>query len=203
MSLKFTILGWLSTAPGSGYDLVRQLDQGLHWFWAAPHSQIYSTLRALENEGLVTSRAETVGTKLEKRVYEITAPGREAVRAWSEEPPEYPPSRDAERLKLIFGDHGDLKALRRHLETHRDHFTERRDTIRRFLGVLNSREHPRIELRVERGRTEAHQELTLELRRLAYRGDVRRAEHEISWAEEALDWLDSFEARWGSDLTTQ
>lgn len=191
------MLGWLSTGPGSGYDLVRQLDQGLNWFWAAPHSQIYPRLKDLEERGLITSRSELVGTKLSKRVYEITDAGRVAVRAWSEAPPTYPPSRDVERLKLIFGDHGDIAAIRRHLETHRAHFAARRDDLRRFVDVLRRRQHTRIESRIAAAPTEAHKELTLGLRELAWNGEVARAEGEVSWAEAALHWLDLFEERHG------
>ena len=33
MSLRYAILGYLSTAPGTGYALARQFDTGLGWFW--------------------------------------------------------------------------------------------------------------------------------------------------------------------------
>lgn len=192
------MLGWLSTGPGSGYDLVRQLDQGLNWFWTAPHSQIYPRLKDLEARGLITSRPEIVGAKLEKRIYEITDAGRDAIRAWSEEPPTYPPSRDVERLKLIFGDHGNTKAIRRHLETHRTHFAERLHDLQRFVDVMRRREHTRIESRIAAAPTEALQELTLSLRELAWNGEIARAEGEISWADGALRWLDLFEERHGA-----
>ncbi len=191
------MLGWLSTGPGSGYDLVRQLDQGLNWFWAAPHSQIYPRLKNLEARGLITSWSEVVGTKLEKRVYEITDAGRAAVRKWSEEPPTYPPSRDAERLKLIFGDHGNIPSIRRHLETHRAHFAERRDDLQRFVDVLHRREHERIESRIAAAPSDALKELRLSLRELAWNGEVARAENEVAWADAALRWLDLFEERHG------
>jgi PadR family transcriptional regulator AphA len=191
------MLGWLSTGPGSGYDLVRQLDQGLNWFWAAPHSQIYPRLKNLEARGLITSRSEVVGTKLEKKVYEITDAGRAAVRAWSEEPPTYPPSRDVERLKLIFGDHGNIPAIRRHLETHRTHFAERLDDLQRFVDVLRRRQHKRIESRIAAAPTDALQELTLAVRELAWNGEITRAANEVSWADSALRWLDLFEERHG------
>ena len=92
MSLDYAILGWLSTGPGSGYDLVRQMDVGLSWFWGASHAQIYPRLKVLESRGLITSEQVTVGTKLEKRVYSITEAGRAAVSALASEPPTYPPS---------------------------------------------------------------------------------------------------------------
>ncbi|MFJ9381827.1 PadR family transcriptional regulator [Streptomyces sp. NPDC101455] len=195
MSLDNAILGWLSTGPGSGYDLVRQMDLGLNWFWGAAHSQIYPRLKELEARGLISSEQITVGTKLEKRVYTITDAGREAVRKWTSEPPTYPPNRDNERLRLIFGDHGDLKAMRRHFETHLDHYERRRESLQEFVDVLTSRQHPRIEQRIAAAMSEALKEITLAAREMAYRGDLRRAEFEIEWAKECLAWLDDFERR--------
>lgn len=195
MSLDYAILGWLTTGPGSGYDLVRQMDLGLSWFWGAAHSQIYPRLKVLEAKGLITSEAVTVGSKLEKRVYTITDSGIDAVTKWASEPPTYPPNRDNERLRLIFGDHGDLKSLRRHLETHLQHYRSRQESLADFLESLRSRQHPRIEQRIADAPTPAAQELTLAVREMAYGGDMKRAELEIAWAQECLAWLNDFEER--------
>lgn len=196
MSLEHVILGWLSTGPGSGYDLVRALDFGVHWFWSAPHSQIYPKLKKLEDEGLIVSESAIVGERLEKKIYAITDSGRQEIADWAGRPPTYPPSRDSERIKLIFGDTGDLTALRSHFLAHLDHYRARRESLRAFLAQLTSRQHERIERRIERAPSEAHAELTLTVREMAYRGDIKRAENEMAWAQEALDWLDAFEARW-------
>lgn len=195
MSLDNAILGWLATGPGSGYDLVRQMNLGLSWFWGASHSQIYPRLKELEANGLITSEAVTVGTKLEKRVYTITDAGLAAVNQWASEPPTYPPNRDAERLKLIFNDHGDLKAMRTHFETHRAHHQKRRDELQEFVDVMTSRQHPRIEKRIAAAPTEALREIPLAVREMAYTGNIRRADLEIEWATECLAWLDEFEQR--------
>jgi hypothetical protein len=48
VSLRLAILGSLSSAPASGYDLARQFGLGLGWFWSASHSQIYPELKRLE-----------------------------------------------------------------------------------------------------------------------------------------------------------
>lgn len=195
MSLDFAILGWLTSGPGSGYDLVRQMDLGLRWFWGANHSQIYPRLRALEDDGLIVSVPVTVGSKLEKRVYSITEAGRRAVQEWASEPPSYPPTRDAERLRLIFGDHGDVKAMRRHFTTHLAHHSERAESLRKFIDVLVARQHPRIEQRIKAAPNAAMQEIVLGVRVLAYTGDLRRAELEVAWATECLAWLDEFERK--------
>src|SRR5215468_3911961 len=101
MALRYAILGYLSTAPGSGYDLAQQLQGGLGWFWSASHSQIYPELKRLEESGLIEGAPTTVGEKLEKRVYSITESGRDALSSWASGAPVYRPNRDPERLQLI------------------------------------------------------------------------------------------------------
>ena len=189
MSLKYAILGYLSSGPGSGYDLVQQLDGGLGWFWAASHSQIYPELRRLETAGLIAGAATTVGDKLEKRVYSLTDEGAHELRAWTSKAPEYRPNRDPERLQLIFADGNGAEAIRRHLQAHLDYFTNRRDRLVEMRDRILSGQHARVQQRLDT-KNEPERALTLLLRDLAYSGDVRRAELEIDWAAEALARLD-------------
>lgn len=187
MSLRYAILGYLSTGPGSGYDLARQFDAGLGWFWSARHSQIYPELKRMTEEGLVVRDQETVGESLEKFTYHITPAGRSALAAWTSSPPTYPPNRDSERLQLIFSD-DTPGALRAHLETHREYYRRRQEQLQGILELLRAHRHERINLRMDH-RPENSRELTLGLRELAYAGDLDRARLEIEWADRALDWL--------------
>ncbi|MBL5972255.1 MAG: PadR family transcriptional regulator [Candidatus Leucobacter sulfamidivorax] len=187
--MKYTILGYLSSAPGSGYDLVQQLGGGLGWFWAASHSQIYPELRRLESAGLITGAATTVGERLEKRVYSLTEAGLQDLLDWTRQKPEYRPSRDPERLQLLFSDNNDVETIRQHLQAHLDHFTERRDQVIDMRERILTGKHPRIQQRLKK-KDAAERAKALLLCDLAYSGDVRRAELEISWATEALARLD-------------
>jgi len=66
--LKFVILKLLAESARHGYDLMRVFaEKG----WGSRPGSIYPILNALEEEGLVQSRAEG-----ERRVYEITEKGR-------------------------------------------------------------------------------------------------------------------------------
>jgi PadR family transcriptional regulator, regulator of vanillate utilization len=196
MSLRYAILGYLSSAPGSGYDLVQQLDGGLGWFWAASHSQIYPELRRLEEAGMVTASSTTVGEKLEKRIYSITDEGLANLAEWAGGEPKYRPNRDPERLQLIFSDLGDLETVRNHLEEHRRRFAEKREKLAETRETIMARQHPRVEERLK-GRSKEQQARTLLLRDLAYSGEVRRAELEVEWAEQALEQLAELERAQG------
>jgi DNA-binding PadR family transcriptional regulator len=189
MSLSYAILGTLSTAPSSGYDLARLFDTGLGWFWSAAHSQIYPELKKLEDRGLVESSSTTVGEKLEKRLYTITPAGLEELKSFTEAPPLYRPNRDPERLQFIFSDLFGAPRIREHLELHREHHATRMRQLEMMLSAIRERRHERINERL-RGRPKKQQELTLKLRELAYMGDIRRAELEIEWADAALKELD-------------
>lgn len=190
MSLKYAILGYLSSGMGSGYDLVQQLDGGLGWFWAASHSQIYPELRRLEEAGLIVGTATTVGERLEKRVYALTDAGAQDLQAWTDKAPEYRPNRDPERLQLIFADSNGAASIRRHLQAHLDFFTQRRARVVEMRDRILSGQNARVQERLD-AKDEPERDITLLLRDLAYTGDVRRAELEIEWATEALARLDA------------
>jgi DNA-binding PadR family transcriptional regulator len=87
------VLGILSPAPRHGYDLVREIEtmRVRNWAQVAP-ATIYRTVQRLTAQGYLRSVAEREGRRPERRVYQITKPGRkrlaELVRAAvaSEEP---------------------------------------------------------------------------------------------------------------------
>jgi DNA-binding PadR family transcriptional regulator len=86
MSLRYAILGLLSRESLTGYDLTKQFDSTIGFFWSAKHSQIYPELASLTKEGLVTFELVTQTSKPNKKVYTITEAGREALHSWVAEP---------------------------------------------------------------------------------------------------------------------
>lgn len=81
--LKYILLGFLNYHPMSGYDLKSLMDESTSHFWHAYHSQIYTTLRKLEADGLLESEEiESEEAKLNRRVYTLTDRGREEFIAW-------------------------------------------------------------------------------------------------------------------------
>jgi PadR family transcriptional regulator, regulatory protein AphA len=189
MSLRYAILGYLSTAPGTGYDLARQFDTGLGWFWTASHSQIYPELRRLTSEGLIERAATAVTENIDKYVYSLTPAGLDALKEWTSQLPSYAPNRDNERLQLIFCDETP-EALRAHLIAHRDHYTQRLRHLRETLDAIEAKTHLRVNSRLA-NRSKPAAAITLKLRQLAYSGDIARAELEIEWAEGALEWVEA------------
>lgn len=192
MSLRYALLGFLSTEGASGYVIAREFSESMGWFWHASHSQIYPELRRLEEEGLVWSHPPAGDGGRTKRVYEISESGRAELKKWLAEDVDYPPSRDPERTKLIYLDEMPVETIRRHLERHRSHHERLLEVYREQLRQVDSRTHPRLRKRLAARPTEEH-ELVGGLKALALQGNANRARHEIAWAEDALSWLNRFD----------
>jgi hypothetical protein len=65
--------------------------------------QVYLTLQRLERAGLVRGEDVIQADRPNKRVYELTEAGREAVANWVEEPSDEPRLRDDFFMKLALG----------------------------------------------------------------------------------------------------
>jgi len=108
---SYIVLGLLERAgPGTPYDLKQAVAASVGNFWSIPHSQLYAEPERLARAGYLTEERETHGRR--RKIYELTAAGREALAAWREEPTgELPELRDPALLKLFFGaDPGALAA---------------------------------------------------------------------------------------------
>jgi DNA-binding PadR family transcriptional regulator len=105
-STPYAVLGMLSLAPMSGYDIRKEAETSIGYFWSESFGQIYPALRELTARGLIRRRAGRRGGDRERHVYEITERGREALAAWRAEPPRDAPVRNELLLKLFFGGHG-------------------------------------------------------------------------------------------------
>ncbi len=82
MSLDYAILGFLNYSPMSGYDLKKVFDGSVRHFWPADQSQIYRTLARLAEQGLVEQEVFRGVDRPDRKVYQITPAGRQALRAW-------------------------------------------------------------------------------------------------------------------------
>jgi len=102
-STPYAILGLLSIAPMSGYDIRKEAASSIGYFWNESYGQIYPSLRDLAAQGLIRRRAGRRGGTRDRHVYEITERGREALAAWRAEPPRETSVRSELLLKLFFG----------------------------------------------------------------------------------------------------
>lgn len=82
MSLKHGLLGLLHYGAMTGYELDKAFKASLSFFWQAKTSQIYRELDAMERQGWLTSERVMQSEKPNKRVYTITASGKEELIRW-------------------------------------------------------------------------------------------------------------------------
>lgn len=104
MSVRYAMLGLLAQHPRHGYELRTAFESvvGGDANWDVKPAQIYTTLERLEEAGLVERSSDLgEGEEPSRRVYAVTAAGRDALKAWfdSGTPPEH--QRDEFFVKLM------------------------------------------------------------------------------------------------------
>ena len=125
MSLRNVLLGYLDQ-PASGYDIKQAFERHLSHLWTAETSQIYGTLRSMEQAGLLTSVTEKSPRGPDRRVYRRTPDGDREFEAWLDADPEL----SHERLSVLSQIHflsrsRDPQQTRAFLAQVRDRFVER------------------------------------------------------------------------------
>jgi DNA-binding PadR family transcriptional regulator len=100
--VRLPLLALLAKEPAHGYELKNLLEQTFGEAYPSPNiGQIYVTLQRLERDGLVSSQDVVQATRPNKRVYELTPAGRDALTTWIEEPSDGPRVRDDFFMKLV------------------------------------------------------------------------------------------------------
>jgi PadR family transcriptional regulator AphA len=84
--LKCALLGFLKYESKTGYELKQTMDKSTGHFWHAKQSQIYTTLKKLEEDGLITSYPEHQVARPDRRVYTISESGEKVLREWLLQP---------------------------------------------------------------------------------------------------------------------
>ena len=102
MSLRFTILGFLSIRPMSGYDLKRTFDRSVRHFWSADQAAIYRMLAELEHDALVAHERVAQDTRPDRKVFRATATGLTQLDEWLQKPTAAAPRREPLLVKLFF-----------------------------------------------------------------------------------------------------
>ncbi|MBT0568282.1 PadR family transcriptional regulator [Williamsia sp. CHRR-6] len=177
MALEHAILVSLAERPGTGYEIGRQFDRSIGYFWSATHQQIYRTLKKLHDDGLVEFEAITQDSRPDKKVYTLSERGRDALRDWVSQPAPIPRLRDELSVKLRAARHGDLGDLITEIRRHRDLHAEQLRLYRSFA----ERDHPGGP--PDSGRR-LHQYLVLS-------GGIRTEQAFVDWLDEVTVALES------------
>lgn len=110
MTIKTVILGFLSEAPQTGYDLKKQFVDSDVLHWSGNNNQIYKALVELHDEALVTIEVQYQESKPPRKVYTITPAGTESLHQWMRSAPELPQYRNPVLMQLMWADQLDTAA---------------------------------------------------------------------------------------------
>lgn len=111
MSLKHVLLVVLKKRKSTGYEIAKWFDGPLGYFWNTSHQRVYRALATLHKDGWVDYHVVTQEDKPDKKVYELTDSGLEALRRWLETPLKPQPINEAFLVKLFAGEDADRKLL--------------------------------------------------------------------------------------------
>ena len=100
---QYAILGMLSFAPKSCYDISQTIAHSTAFFWAESDGQLYPILKKLCAKHLVTVAHEKKSGKHAKKIYSITNEGKKVLTDWLEQSPVTFNYRNEFLLQLFFG----------------------------------------------------------------------------------------------------
>lgn len=105
------VLGLLSLRSWTTYELTKQVQRSLGWFWPRAERKLYDEPKRLVAAGLATAEREMTGAR-PRTVYAVTRQGRAALRRWLGQPPAPPFLEFEGMLKVFLADAGTLDQLR-------------------------------------------------------------------------------------------
>ncbi|HUA52961.1 MAG TPA: PadR family transcriptional regulator, partial [Candidatus Sulfotelmatobacter sp.] len=169
MSLKFAVLGLIALKPASGYDIKRTIDRSIHFIWNVTGPQIYNTLRALRDEGLIESETVAQTGRPDKQVHRITPAGTRALQAFCNAPVRASVTRDEVLLRIFFGNFAEEAVVMRELEAYLERIRGERAAMEATEARILAHPGPRHQAR-------RFQLLSLRLKVAQYRVTERELE---------------------------
>lgn len=118
-TLRYIILGLLGARPMSGYDIKQAFDRAIASYWNAGNSQIYTTLKHLNQAGLVEVEVIEQKGRPNRKVYHLTPAGELELERWLEEAVPDRFTKDEFLTKLFFCGETDDEVTLQHLLAHR------------------------------------------------------------------------------------
>jgi len=132
MSVRYAVLGLLTSKAMHGYELKSRFDEATGGFWQLNFGQIYSTLDRLEREGLV-ERVVEEDDSADRKVFRITVKGRDKLDDWVLRPVAHSRAlRDDLFVRMLFCDRSAPEPILRMIARQRDAYEiEMRKLVKR------------------------------------------------------------------------
>lgn len=147
MALKYAILVSLHDKQGTGYEIAKDFESGVGYFWNATSQQIYHELGKLTDAKLISFKVVPQRDRPQKKKYRITKAGKKALIEWLSQPTKIQPVRDPFLVKLFASDLIPPEVLLEDIETHRKF---RSQVLAKLEGILSR--NPVASKKMPRGR---------------------------------------------------
>lgn len=169
----YAILGMLSIAPMSGYDIRQTMQKSTANFWSESDGQLYPALRQLTTHKVIICKKDNSSAR-EKKIYHITASGLTALKKWLTEKPETFSVRNEFMLKLFFGANVASTINVEHIQAHRYQTKMMIDKLRETKKQLISQHH-----------SSAH----FPFWQMSIHYGIKLAEAKLEWCDDAIQEL--------------
>lgn len=107
---SYAILGLLALRSWTTYELAKQMQRTLHYFWPRAESRLYEEPKNLVAQGFATAEKSYLG-KRSSTIYSITPAGRQALEEWLSTPPASPVLEVEGIVRVFLADLGTKKDL--------------------------------------------------------------------------------------------
>ena len=101
--IDMVILGLLSHEDRTGYDIKKNIDESIRFFWKGSFGSIYPALAGLEEEGSIKRLKNKNHGGREKITYSITKHGKDILKAWIRDEKAVNDLKYESIMKLFFG----------------------------------------------------------------------------------------------------
>lgn len=138
MSLAYALLVSLIHEPKSGYDLAKQFDGSVGFFWQATHQQIYRELTKLEQQDLISAQAIAQESRPDKKIFSVTDLGLADLKTWLLQSSDLAPVKDEFLVKIYAGylvsNEAIVKKIQEHRQLHQRQLTTYREIEHQFFS---------------------------------------------------------------------
>ena len=108
--------------PSTPYDLKQALETSIANFWMVPHTTFYAEPTRLAKAGFLSEQQEPTGRR--RKVYSLTAQGRDALDRWRASPELTAPQLREEGVLKVFAGADPVPVLRERGDWHRAKLAE-------------------------------------------------------------------------------
>jgi DNA-binding PadR family transcriptional regulator len=176
---SYAVLGLLSLRPWTTYELARQSERSLRWFFPRAERAVYLEAKRLVALGWARPKRTSTGRRA-STVYRITKAGENALRDWLAAPSAPAVVESEAALKVFYADRADIAQLRATIDGIREQASAALDQLAEMAGGA-----PQFPERADTN--------VLSMRLIA---DIHRTLYDwTAWAERAVDVLDKGDER--------